>query len=120
MRRSLVGRTSLALPALYLVCVCLVFSFILFEVLDVDGSDFPVTGPMTDATPAHPAEHDIKRTHLAAACLHLCDLPPPVDSAGVASRAQRVARRHATIPVAPAALAFRAVLARASLAEAPA
>jgi len=39
----------------YVVCIGLVCSFILFEVLDVDGSDFPT--PIKLAEPAH----EIKR-----------------------------------------------------------
>ena len=51
----------------YVICIGLVCSFILFEVLDVDGSDFPAA-PSTAATPIKLAEppHEIKRTLLAA------------------------------------------------------
>lgn len=34
--------TSTILLAVYAACLCLVLSFILFEVLDIDGSDFPM------------------------------------------------------------------------------
>ena len=52
--------------ATYLVCVGLVCSFILFEVLDIDGSDFPAP-PSTVATPIKLAEpaHEIKRVLLS-------------------------------------------------------
>ena len=51
--------------ATYVVCIGLVCSFILFEVLDIDGSDFP-TPPSTVATPIKLAEssHEIKRALL--------------------------------------------------------
>jgi len=53
--------------ATYVVCIGLVCSFILFEVLDIDGSDFP-TPPSSSATPIKLAEppHEIKRALLAA------------------------------------------------------
>ena len=51
--------------ATYVVCIGLVCSFILFEVLDVDGSDFPT--PPTTSTPIKLAEpaHEIKRALLS-------------------------------------------------------
>ena len=51
----------------YVICIGLVCSFILFEVLDIDGSDFPAA-PSTAATPIKLAEppHEIKRALLAA------------------------------------------------------
>src|SRR5262249_28558606 len=53
--------------AAYVVCIGLVCSFILFEVLDIDGSDFPPP-PSTLATPIKLAEpaHEIKRSLLSA------------------------------------------------------
>jgi len=53
--------------ATYVVCVGLVCSFILFEVLDIDGSDFPTPPPSTVATPIKLAEpvHEIKRALLS-------------------------------------------------------
>ena len=53
--------------ATYVVCIGLVCSFILFEVLDIDGSDFP-TPPSNVATPIKLAEppHEIKRALLGA------------------------------------------------------
>jgi hypothetical protein len=52
--------------ATYVVCVGLVCSFILFEVLDIDGSDFPAP-PSNVATPIKLAEppHEIKRAPLS-------------------------------------------------------
>ena len=56
--------------ATYVVCIGLVCSFILFEVLDIDGSDFP-TPPSTVATPIKLAEssHEIKRALLGGPAL---------------------------------------------------
>ena len=52
--------------ATYVVCIGLVCSFILFEVLDIDGSDFPAP-PTTAAAPIKLAEppHEIKRALLS-------------------------------------------------------
>jgi hypothetical protein len=49
----------------YVICIGLVCSFILFEVLDVDGSDFPT--PPATTTPIKLAEpaHEIKRALLS-------------------------------------------------------
>ena len=51
--------------ATYVVCIGLVCSFILFEVLDIDGSDFPAP-PSNLATPIKLAEppHELKRVIL--------------------------------------------------------
>lgn len=56
--------------ATYVVCIGLVCSFILFEVLDIDGSDFPAP-PSTVATPIKLAEatHEIKRALLSGTAL---------------------------------------------------
>ncbi len=116
-RRTRVGRASTVLLAFYLVCVTLVFSFILFEVLDIDGSDFPVA-PMRAVAPPHPAEssHDIKRTHLAGPGQFGIDLDlPAVSGVNVSLRVQRATGLAAAVAGPPAALAFRVTLARSSL-----
>ncbi len=116
-RRPRVGRASTVLLAVYLACMVLVFSFILFEVLDIDGSDFPVA-PMRAVTPPHPAEssHDIKRTHLASLGQLGIDLPPPVtDGVSLSLRVQRATCLAAAVGSSPAALDFRVALARSSL-----
>ncbi len=70
----------------YVICIGLVCSFILFEVLDIDGSDFPA--PPSTATPIKLAEppHEIKRALLAAPS-HIWALFPVaiilVESAGL-------------------------------------
>jgi hypothetical protein len=48
----------------YVICMGLVCSFILFEVLDVDGSDFPAPPTTTPIKLAEPA-HEIKRALLS-------------------------------------------------------
>src|SRR5216684_1387079 len=52
--------------ATYVICIGLVCSFILFEVLDIDGSDFPAP-PTSATTPIKLAEpaHEIKRALLS-------------------------------------------------------
>jgi hypothetical protein len=118
-RRSRLGRASTVLLAVYLACVALVFSFILFEVLDIDGSDFPMA-PMRTVTPPHPAEtsHDIKRAHLAGHGPLAIDLVAP-DAGGVnlALRVQRANGFTASVSSAPASRAYRVTLARSSLAD---
>jgi hypothetical protein len=56
--------------ATYVICIGLVCSFILFEVLDIDGSDFP-TPPTSTTTPIKLAEpaHEIKRALLSGPAL---------------------------------------------------
>src|SRR5690348_4235214 len=81
--------------ATYVVCIGLVCSFILFEVLDIDGSDFP-TPPSTLATPiklADPA-HEIKRSLLSAGA-HLWAVVAVVIVLFEGARLHRpAARRH--------------------------
>src|SRR2546428_333619 len=75
--RSRLARCSTLMLAVYLVCMAFVFSFILFEVLDIDGSDFPVA-PSRTMQPINAVEpsHDIKRTHLMALVLPAVDPYP--------------------------------------------
>jgi hypothetical protein len=120
-RGSRFGRASTVLLAVYLVSMVLVFSFILFEVLDIDGSDFPVA-PMRAVTPPHPAEssHDIKRTHLASLGQLGIDLHPPVtDGVSLSVRVQRATSLAAAVGSSPVVLAFRVALARSSLGDIP-
>ncbi|HET7343154.1 MAG TPA: hypothetical protein VFL90_16935, partial [Methylomirabilota bacterium] len=62
--RSIVARSALGL-AIYSLCVVFVFSFILFEVLDIDGSDFPSSA--TQAIAAEAPHADVRRTPFDAA-----------------------------------------------------
>jgi len=50
--------------AIYVVCVLVVASFIFFEVLDVDGSDFPIHPTKPAARVAEPQHDDLKRMWL--------------------------------------------------------
>ena len=71
----------------YVASLCLVLSFVLFEVLDVDGSDFVVPF-RTEVTIklAEPSD-DIRRDYLELVELELVELPsiaPPPAAVGVA------------------------------------
>jgi hypothetical protein len=111
------ARCPRLLLAIYLACLGLVCSFILFEVLDVDGSDFlPFT--QTEAVrPTEPHHDDLKRVALAALAvsLLLCAGFGARATAGSA-RVERAAiprvRRFAPTP------ATRMLLPRATLADA--
>jgi len=59
--RSVLGRSALWL-AIYSLCLVFVCSFIFFEVLDVDGSDFPSSA--TQAVAAEAPHADVRRLHL--------------------------------------------------------
>jgi len=57
-------------------CLCML-SFILFEVLDIDGSDFPRDpGAMVARVSTAEAEHDIRRTLLMGQGSLRMELPP--------------------------------------------
>ena len=104
----------------YVICIGLVCSFILFEVLDVDGSDFPVA-PSTAATPIKLVEppHEIKRALLASApqfCALFLAVVMVVESAGLTRPGPR-----AFLPAQPGPRGRRGLrisLPRASLADA--
>jgi hypothetical protein len=51
---------------IYVVCVLVVASFIFFEVLDVDGSDFPTHRAKMAVRLAEPPHDDIKRMWLSS------------------------------------------------------
>ncbi len=104
--------------AIYVSCLVLVLSFILFEVLDVDGSDFPTRAPASaTAIQAADPSHDFKRAHLQAladgwmdSCRVFSDSPRP------AARLPLTAVKP--VPIGPAhADGYRPTLARASLAD---
>ena len=106
------------LLAIYLACLGLVCSFILFEVLDVDGSDFLLLTQTQAVRPADPHHDDLRRVILAALAFSL------ILGAALAARELAVAVRveHAAIPrvrrFAPTH-ATRMLLPRATLADAP-
>ena len=114
--RSIIGRSALGL-AIYSLCVVFVCSFILFEVLDIDGSDFPSSA--TQAVAAEAPHADVRRLHLFDPTVEPI-VPLPMASMPEPDRA----------PVGPAALAHpsappvspgidRRLLARASLDDVP-
>ena len=71
------ARYGQLLLVIYLASVALVCSFILFEVLDIDGSDFPESSASVDARPAEAHHDDLKRAILAVA-LAFAALASPV------------------------------------------
>ena len=121
LQRSRLARCSTLMLAVHLVCIAFVFSFILFEVLDIDGSDFPVA-PAPAAAALHAVEpsHDIKRTHLMAVGLLAVDLCPPTDSRIDGSiRGQGTPLSAPPVPGSPVVLGYRVTLARSSLLDSP-
>lgn len=101
---------------LYVSCVIFVGSFIFFEVLDVDGSDFPTHPTQMAARLAGPEHDDIKRLWLqqpvkiwmgATALLEIRQPERPERNARVQSSTAEPVREH------------RAALPRAALADVP-
>jgi hypothetical protein len=102
----------------YSVCLVLVFSFICFEVLDLDGSDFPVRPNTITVKLVEPAEHQFRR-----AALHGSLQPwvPGLRLEALQETSSRIESDLALTPVAPAPPPRnRVILARASLGEAAA
>ena len=62
--------------ALYLPLVALVCSFILFEVLDIDGSDFMPRPASVEGRPAESHHDDLKRAILAVALTYTPGMLP--------------------------------------------
>ena len=106
--------------ATYLVCIGLVCSFILFEVLDIDGSDFPA--PLSNlATPIKLAEppHEIKRAFLSGSAQFWAVLPVVIvllEAAGL--RRRGAPARMPSQPGPRGRRGLRITLPRASLADA--
>ena len=113
--RFAVGRSGIW-RSIYVLCVIFVCSFILFEVLDVDGSDFP-TGPTPTAVrTAEPSHDEIKRTPLQTTLdLHVAVLAIR-EPDSIAGSLDSVALRPSPF-VSPRAC--RRLLARASLGDIP-
>ena len=81
------------LLAIYLASVALVCSFILFEVLDIDGSDFPPPSAAVEARPVEPHHDDLKRAILTVALAYaLVTLPVVHRALALALRAERPVR----------------------------
>jgi hypothetical protein len=62
--RTRLARSALGL-SVYSLCILLVLSFLLFEVMDVDGSDFP--SEVTQAIANEAPHADARRLHLEIA-----------------------------------------------------
>jgi hypothetical protein len=115
--RSIIGRSALGL-AIYSLCVVFVCSFILFEVLDIDGSDFPSTA--TQAVAAEAPHADVRRLHLFDPTVEPI-VPVPMTSIPEPDRtpvARAAVASPSTPPVSPGL--DRRLLARASLDVPPA
>jgi len=106
--------------ATYVVCIGLVCSFILFEVLDIDGSDFPA--PLSNlATPIKLAEppHEIKRVLLSGSAQYWAVLSVVIvllEAAGLMRRGTPA--RAPSHPGPRGRRSLRIMLPRASLADA--
>ena len=102
--------------AAYLACVLLVASFILFEVLEVDGSDFRV--PLHHELTIKLAEplHDLRRPYLQPTLLPV--IAPPAE-VGTRLETHGPVEQRAALPDSASALVrtrdSRSTLARASL-----
>jgi hypothetical protein len=93
---------------LYLACTLLVVSFILFEVLDVDASDFP--SPAKSSIKLAEPPHDLKRVITNTSPGSPTVRPRAIDPAG--------AQGHVSLPpspVRPHARVSRLTLPRAAL-----
>ena len=107
---------STLLVAVYAASLCLVLSFILFEVLDIDGSDFPtpLSRALTVVKLTEPP-HDLKRGFAEP----LAQSWIPVSMRFEVPRRDTLQRRalgDTSLPSFPGPRRDRATLARASLA----
>lgn len=95
------GRRARSWLAVYAVCVAFVFSFIFFETLDVDGSDFPVsTTKMVVKLAESQHSNDLRRAWLATPIPHLLKAAAErLDRSGDATRLERVSARETERPV---------------------
>ncbi len=100
---------------IYVFCVLMVASFIFFEVLDVDGSDFPTHPTQMAARPAEAHHDDIKRLWHQQ--------PVRVWTDPAVLQIQRPDRSDRDLPAAassrPPIREHRAALPRAALADVP-
>ena len=119
--RSISPRKNWLATLGFCVGLLLVFFFILFDVLDVDGSDFPHSMTRRPSIYAIQAEavYDVRRAFVAGP--HLPEILPPTSIAGpVFVRFElRVPLRQAFLGVHSKHM-FRRALPRASLADHPA
>jgi len=104
------------LLVIYLASVALVCSFILFEVLDIDGSDFPAPVASVEARPAEAHYDELKRAILVVA-LGFAALASPVSyrALALAPRTESSAASPAVCFTPP--LSTHVLLPRASLGD---
>ncbi len=100
--------------AVYMLGLLCVFSFVLFEVLDVDGSEFTFGPSRASIKPAETEHGDIRRIAFVGGAMPVAvvtaqPLAPPRRATGRAERLQDVALPAARIP--------RVSLARALLSD---
>ena len=115
--RTRLGRSALGL-GIYSLCIVFVFSFLLFEVLDVDGSDFPVSA--TQAVAAEAPHDDVRRLHFDVGREMLVPPVPDFSQMHLVVEAPRSNLRSAPALPAPPALQHHRWLARVSLDVPPA
>jgi hypothetical protein len=104
----------------YVICIGLVFSFILFEVLDIDGSDFPApSSNLATAIKLAEPPHEIKRALLTAPAQFWALLPIALVLLAAADLRRRGAPRRVSRQPGPRGRrGLRIALPRASLADA--
>lgn len=109
------GRSWLAV---YAVCVVFVFSFIVFETLDVDGSDFPASTTKMAVKLAESPHDDLRRAWLAAP-IHCAvkTMVPILDRSDDANQLERTTTRDSEPLV--SLRHYRIALPRASLSDLP-
>jgi len=110
---------SLVWVTLYSVCFVCVLSFVFFEMLDVDGSDFEVTTFKTPTVPVrsglrHSTTEDVQRAPLQQQAA-IARLAITIDRPSVTAAALSVDRPHPTPAAVAIGHAFRVALPRASL-----
>ena len=107
--------------AIFTVATAAVFSFILFEVLDIDGSDFPGQ-PAAQVTPAtlSEAEHDLRRAHLHGSIKLWVDATLVLPHGSLESvRLHRPPVPRVLLIRSPQTQGYRITLPRSSLPDAP-
>jgi len=109
--------------ALYSVCVVCVLSFVFFEMLDVDGSDFEATTFKTPTVPLrsglrHSTTEDVQRAPLEQRAA-IARLAIPIEHGSVTATALSRERSNVTPAAIAVGHAFRVALPRASLETAP-
>lgn len=101
----------------YVLCIVMVFSYIFFDILDIDGSDFPLTQA---AKPVYTAEvsHDFKRAYPEGPLQTFQGIPILFDDRPTESVHIMHTKRFRSSPLDLArARGYRVALPRASIAD---